>query len=565
MWTPQPPPVRDRSTTFQLAEGYAEHIRQDQNNIGMNIERGIDEVVMASLRASLSSLGKVFKAGLVDEGMPQSWQRHVARFNDTLWINFKEYVEEEVYEQRSLERKDHRRSLIASWATDRKCWQRGGGRLPDPLGWLRARILYSLCPADATIWQIGTTTSFWVVLVLTVLPFYGISIYTYVGLFLIIERTDEYQLVSFICRFKALQFLIQGALPAIATSVRHYICLDLPTGTETSAVVGCDAMPTPFVWELFAEPLRIGVVWLAFGLLACGHAHGGRAQLKALELRRIDAADGMLDGAMAASLSRRNKRRASVAADAANPTATEMATAHRAALRALGATQSSVRSGGLLPYFMAYDVVATLACLVVFGSIAAYRNLASRHNERGQPWLFWETVALAREVQALLSFPFLVFLLPSALPLLTHVQPTGYDKKGLLCQALTRTQIRLMRREKRARLNRHRNGASGGGSNGNSGGANGNGVGAGCGDGGGGVGDGGGGGGHKFSLVPDLAIPVLHPLIDATTIDGADDGSDGGGAAGGGFLPSAEAMGVSGRGACALNHLNQERVWSELL
>ena len=95
MWTPQPPPVRDRSTTFQLAEGYAEHIRQDQNNIGMNIERGIDEVVMASLRASLSSLGKVFKAGLVDEGMPQSWQRHVARFNDTLWINFKEYVEED--------------------------------------------------------------------------------------------------------------------------------------------------------------------------------------------------------------------------------------------------------------------------------------------------------------------------------------------------------------------------------------------------------------------------------------------------------------------------------------
>ena len=250
MWPPQPP-SRTRRTSFQLAAGYADHIKQEQNAVSMNIERGIDEVVMASLRASLSSLGKVFKAGLVDEDMPPSWQRHVARFNDTLWINFKEYVEEEVYEQRSLERKDHRRSLIASWATDRRCWQRGSGRLPDPFGWLRARILYSLCPADATMWQVGATTSFWVVLVLTVLPFYGISIYTcgrpfppapphvltsratavaggqaepshsfgprglrprrrYVGLFLIIERTDEYQLVSFICRFKALQFLIQG-------------------------------------------------------------------------------------------------------------------------------------------------------------------------------------------------------------------------------------------------------------------------------------------------------------------------------------------------------------------
>lgn len=245
MWTPPPP--RARSTTFQLAEGYADQIRQDKNALGMNIERGIDVVVTASLRASLSSLGKVIKAGLVDEDMPKSWKRHVERFNDLMWINFKEYAEEEVYEQRSLERKDHRRSLIASWATERKCWQRGGGQLPDPFGWLRARILYSLCPADATMWQVrrftsqrlaalptvslhaagrarvhatwhintvlmpgwpsltwqvGATTSFWVVLVLTVLPFYGISTYTYVGLFLIIERTDEYQLVRPTCAFQ---------------------------------------------------------------------------------------------------------------------------------------------------------------------------------------------------------------------------------------------------------------------------------------------------------------------------------------------------------------------------
>tara|TARA_B100000780_G_scaffold235009_1_gene175495 strand:- start:103 stop:204 length:102 start_codon:yes stop_codon:yes gene_type:complete len=29
-------------------------------------------------------------------------------------------------------------------------------------------------------------------------------------LFAFIERTDEYQLVAFICRFKAIQFLVQG-------------------------------------------------------------------------------------------------------------------------------------------------------------------------------------------------------------------------------------------------------------------------------------------------------------------------------------------------------------------
>ena len=61
-------------------------------------------------------------------------------------------------------------------------------------------------------------------------------------------------------------------------------------------------------------------------------------------------------------------------------------------------------------------------------------------------------MALAREVQALLSVPFLVFLLPMALPLLTGCTcVTGYDKRGLLCQALSRTQIRLVREERRAR------------------------------------------------------------------------------------------------------------------
>ena len=36
------------------------------------------------------------------------------------------------------------------------------------------------------------------------------------------------------------------------------------------------------------------MVWLAYGLLACGHAHGGAAQRAALEMRRLDVADGAL-------------------------------------------------------------------------------------------------------------------------------------------------------------------------------------------------------------------------------------------------------------------------------
>jgi len=283
------------------------------------------------------------------------------------------------------------------------------------------------------------------VLVLTVLPFYGISVYTYVLLFVLIERTDEFQLVSFICRWKAIQFVVQGLLPALFTSAKHVACLE---GETKSLLESCTAVPSYVVAELLVEPLRIGVLWLAYGLLACGYAHGGAAQRAALEIRRLDVADGALDGVVRGCGS--NGRAASSTANGGGISRSQMRSAHQAALNALGAAASSVRSGGALPYFMLYDVCVTLLIALVLCGVIVNGGLLSRLDANGQPslWLFWENVALAREMQALLSFPFVIFLTPMTLQLLTHVQPTGYDKSGLLCQALTSTQVRLIRKER---------------------------------------------------------------------------------------------------------------------
>ena len=294
-------------------------------------------------------------------------------------------------------------------------------------------------------WQVFQSPSFWTVLVLTVLPLYGISVYTNVLLFAFIERTDEFQLVSFICRFKAIQFVVQGLLPALFISAKHVACLEGQTNLLPDS---CTAVPSYIVAELLVEPLRVGVVWLAYGLLACGHAHGGAAQRAALEMRRLDVADGALDGVMSGRS--RSGRAASGTAYGGGISKSQMRSAHRAALNALGAAASSVRSGGALPYFMLYDVCVTLLIMLVLCGVIVNGGLLSRLDASGQPslWLFWENVALAREVHALLSFPFVVFLMPMTLQLLTHVQPTGYDKSGLLCQALSSTQIRLIRKER---------------------------------------------------------------------------------------------------------------------
>ena len=44
----------------------------------------------------------------------------------------------------------------------------------------------------------------------------------------------------------------------------------------------------------------------------------------------------------------------------------------------------------------------------------------------------------------MLSFPFLIFLVPIVGPSLHHAKPTAYDKQGMLVPKLTTAQIKLM-------------------------------------------------------------------------------------------------------------------------
>ena len=57
---------------------------------------GIDDALMASVRASLAQLEKIARAGLVDEDMPRCVQGIAERQFDEFWIHFREYIEDEV-------------------------------------------------------------------------------------------------------------------------------------------------------------------------------------------------------------------------------------------------------------------------------------------------------------------------------------------------------------------------------------------------------------------------------------------------------------------------------------
>ena len=116
-----------------------------------------------------------------------------------------------------------------------------------------------------------------------------------------------------------------------------------PTLAKVDAACGGAHLPAMAFFELLAEPIRIVCIWMAFGLLYFGYAHGGPLQMKALEMVRVDAADGDLDASDHKKQAKVDKKGAGALKGSAGGreeavevrfTHAEEKRAHRAAIRA---------------------------------------------------------------------------------------------------------------------------------------------------------------------------------------------------------------------------------------
>ncbi|KAL1514878.1 hypothetical protein AB1Y20_003960 [Prymnesium parvum] len=376
------------------------------------LEMGADAAMLSSTKMAVNKLGNIIRTGLHDPTNPgEQWV--LLCFNHVFDI-VSRFIQNEVIETYSYKRKRYRKTLQKAWTKGRP----PPTNLCEVYPYVRAKVLYAILPANSTV-----TPSFLVGILLCIIPLYGLNIVIFFILFIMIDKTDEYQLVKYSCMFKALQFFMYGILPVVQQTVEHFICLD---HIHDGVPYKCTGMTSFVKGELILEPIRYGTVWVCGYLLATRRAYGGLKQLEALEAVRVDLADGVLDG---------SKLSKSVdAASSIEATLEEVAEAQQGAREAVGAQK---RTGGLLPYLIAYDAFTTLL-LILFGW-----GIILVQGYRWDDWIIWEVVELGRIIQSLLSFPFAIFLLPIAVPLLTGAFATGYDKAGLLCKQLTPTQIRL--------------------------------------------------------------------------------------------------------------------------
>mmetsp|Transcript_168293 Transcript_168293/g.540682 ORF Transcript_168293/g.540682 Transcript_168293/m.540682 type:complete len:478 (+) Transcript_168293:98-1531(+) len=243
----------------------------------------------------------------------------------------------------------------------------------------RAFFRYHMFPYDKSFWAQMRDPFHVLFMIVPCVPIFGVNPAWFAFVFLIIDKSDEFQLIQFILGFKGTAFISQGLLRVIVGFSMFISCVTARArrdhGCETS---GPGASGD--VWPTFAGFLvQVVLVWIAFLLLKCSKEKG-RSQL---------GGKLQLDQDKSAKQGHMNVK------------------------------------GGFIVYFLWYDLVTFLICsgIIVFA-------VTTRPNYDYDDWTVHQTIFASQVLYGLLSMPFFLFTLPVLQRLLTHSLPTAYDRRG---------------------------------------------------------------------------------------------------------------------------------------
>lgn len=270
---------------------------------------------------------------------------------------------------------------------------------------------YILYPYDRNFWRRIRNPLWWLLCLISVFPLYGVSQIFYFILFLLIDRSDEFQLSQFITEFKSLQFASLGIVSAMLGSIQYYIC-------TSSTPQSCDDdAPRTQLWAMVLFVVQIVVVWTAFLLIKCSSRKGGRYYQK----KKVDS-----------KLPSKSERREGFA-DALKGDAAESMDEENAQLDA--ELEQIARSR--LMNLLIYDFIIFLLCLglVVWATWFYALDEDARITEHDEGagdtnWKYHATLFWIRAFYGLMSFPFVLLRIPGISSVFSHAKPTGYNPYG---------------------------------------------------------------------------------------------------------------------------------------
>jgi len=425
-----------------------------KSHVSGKVAEKADAFLEKNVMKVLGNAGEMVKEGAKAPGMPEFMTNYIDSAHEFLWDDVERELCEGIMLKYGVADNDYKQTLLSHWTNDRPTLWPKGERFPWIWRWARARFLHATQPADTTLYQNLREAG---PLILTIISLYPpTSVPLFLVTLIFINKSDEFQLVNFILKFKGAQFLSAGIMPAAQTGMKLFFsCFknvavhseDLGLTHLPPGMCVTDA-PGPSKWHLLImEPIRIVLLYFAAYLLYYVGGFGGIDEIKALEEARTDAADGVLDGFVDKKVLKDKSKEAKgqVAKGQDGHRATSPVHHHAEEItfegknRAISLARENhsvgLAHGFMLPSFLLYD-----ACVVAF--LTASFGLALWSVEEPS-WMLWTCAYYFRLIYSILSFPFLVFLLPIVGPSLHHAKPTAYDKQGMLVPKLTTAQIKL--------------------------------------------------------------------------------------------------------------------------
>lgn len=302
------------------------------------------------------------------------------------------------------------------------------GRSPAASRWpcacLRARYLYALYAYDRTIWRKLRDPTFLLINAFKAVPFAGIQSFMFLLNLLLIDRTDEYQLVSYVQAFKSFQFYTTGIVSSFVGNVMYLSCAGLRAQTHRCEAVGPGSDPDvfTFVLSICGFVLQVVLAWVALRLMRSAIPKGGKPQ------RQYQLVGKVVSVATPGATKRRSADVVRYHRWSAKHTIRWRDGDGAAADEVLELDSPDVdhivhQERNHLERLCAYDIVSFFLVVGVVVLLMFATN--STRTWQVQQLLFW-----AKTWYALLAFPYQAFSLPGIAKVLTHARPTGYDKQG---------------------------------------------------------------------------------------------------------------------------------------
>jgi len=361
---------RGQGLAATAAQAGAAKMNEKSQMIKDEVDLFVKKQVLKMCTKVVDKLPGMAKTAIEDPDMPRCVSRGKDKAVNVLWPDIRAEVMNEV-----IVMLDGTPEEVAN--EDRKG--------PDCI---RAFLRYHLFPYNRSFWGQLRDPVWLIFKLVSLIPLQGVTPLVFFFVFLIIDKRDEFQLVSFVLGFKGTMFLSQGVIRSITGFFTYLNCASMPAlrATEVPENGLVYAGPTchengpgmagDVMLPLAGFAFQVLLVWLAFILLPWSEEKGAAVVGKLADVR--DSENG-----------------------------------------------GTKKKGGYLIWFLWYDLCCVVLCLGMMGAV-----LATRPSDEMLEWPVMHALFAVQVIYGYLSMPFFIFTLPLVKTVLTHSVPTAYDRKG---------------------------------------------------------------------------------------------------------------------------------------